>query len=89
MPKILLPKDVMLEVLDSGVDVVSDETVGNSRWSIQHKLIFKREGKLYSCSYQVGATEQQDESPWEYQPEVQCTEVEPYEKTIVAYREVA
>ena len=33
-------------------------------------------GKFYMTTYSVGATEMQWEKPWEYEEEVECTEVE-------------
>lgn len=41
-----------------------------------HEIVFKDNGKFYSTTYSVGATEMQDESPWEYEREVECIEVE-------------
>jgi hypothetical protein len=79
-------KEEMLDILDDGSDVVLNESVDKTRWSIIHRLIFKKDGKLYETHYSVGATESQDESPWEYDKTVDCTEVEPYEKTITEYR---
>lgn len=65
---------------------VLDETIGTSRWSVQHRRVFKRDGKLYETHYSRGATEQQDESPYEHDPEeIECAEVFAREKTIVVY----
>jgi hypothetical protein len=62
--------------LDLPYNAIEDAVTDNSRWSIQHEIIFEYEGKFYSASYSVGATEMQDESPWEYEDEVKCYEVE-------------
>lgn len=58
--------------------VLSDIITDNGRWSIYHELVFKNpeDGKCYLCGYSVGATECQDERPWEYDKYVDCTEVE-------------
>jgi len=56
--------------------VIEDKIIDNSRWSIQHEIIFEVEGKFYRTYYSVGATECQDERPWEYEDEIECTEVE-------------
>lgn len=64
------------EELELPWNAMIDEVVDNSRWSIQHEIIFEYEGKFYRTSYSVGATEQQDEGPWEYDDTVECTEVE-------------
>ncbi len=85
----LFSKEQMLEILNDDVgEVVRDEIVGKTRWSLTHELIFALDGKLYKTLYNVGATETQDEGPWEYDKEVWCTEVERYEKTVHAYRPV-
>ncbi len=69
--------------LPGGKNQIEDEIIDNSRWSIQHRIVFKwTDGKYYQCYYSVGATEQQDESPWEYDDEVACIEVEQEEVTI-------
>lgn len=79
----------MLELLYGGevegFELVSDEITGNSRWSIHHEMIFKHDGKIYSADYSKGATEQQDESPWEYETEVEAKEVKAVEVTITKY----
>jgi hypothetical protein len=49
-------------------------------------MIFKFEDKLYKTSYSTGATEYQDEDPYEYEDDViECPEVFPVEKTIIVY----
>jgi hypothetical protein len=59
-----------------GVEVIEDTITGVSRWSVQHRLIFKWiDGKYYKAHYSVGATEMQDEGPWDYVDKVRCTEV--------------
>lgn len=85
MQKIKIPKDEMLNILDDGADVVRDKIAGTSRWSIKHELIFKRDGKLYRVHYSVGATESQDESPWEYTDPVECTEVRAVQVSVTDY----
>lgn len=71
-------------------EVQSDTVTGNGRWSINHKLILKHNtsNKYYRVNYSIGATENQDERPWEYGKEVVLTEVEPFEKTVTDYRDV-
>lgn len=62
-----------------------------SRWSSHHTLIFQIAStlKFYKSVYSRGLTENQDESPYEFEEEfVKVVEVEPYEVTIVKYREV-
>lgn len=88
MPKITLPKETMLEILEEEDLVRSDEIVDKRRWALTHELIFQHEDKLYRTHYSVGATENQDEGPWEYVKTVECTEVEEYDKIVKAYRAV-
>ena len=83
-----MTREEALDILDEGTDVVLDEIVDTGRWSIHHRVVIRFNGKLYRGSYSVGATENQDESPWEYETPV-FTEVEAYEKTVTDYRKVA
>lgn len=69
-------KDFLINKLGLPSAAIHDEIVGNSRWSIQHKIIFEYQGKFYRAYYSIGATEMQDERPWEYEDEVDCVEVE-------------
>lgn len=58
---------------------IENKLVSNTRWSLIHRIIFEHEGKCYQAYYSEGATEYQDESPWENEDEVRCTEVEQIE----------
>jgi len=89
MTKLKLSNETMLSILygDEG-EVLRNQIVGHSRWSVNHEVIFRYGDKLYQAYYSVGATETQDEVPWEYEKEVECVEVEPYEKTVIDYRTV-
>ncbi len=69
-------------------EAIHDEIIGTSRWSIQHKIIFEFHGKYYETEYQVGATEVQDERPWEYDKDVDCYEVELVEKLVKVWERV-
>ena len=73
-----------------GCTLISDNIVDTSRWSINHELVFKFEDKLYMTWYSVGATEQQDEIPWEYDDVVDCFEVIEVERVVrdYTYKEV-
>lgn len=71
---------------EATTEVISDEIVDNSRWSIQYEMVFKHEGKFYETSYQRGATECQDESPYEYEDdEIEVVEVFPVEVLKTVY----
>jgi hypothetical protein len=66
---------------------VSEKITGTSRWSILYEKIVQRnsDNKFFKMNYRVGATESQDEQPFEYEKEVIINEVFPVEKTIVIY----
>lgn len=67
-------------------EVVEDEIIDQGRWSTYHSVVVKSNGKFYETTYSTGSTESQDETPFEYDDFVVFTEVEPYEKKIIAYR---
>jgi len=69
-----------------GVEVIKDEIIDTSRWSIHYNMVFKFEDKLYEVQYSCGATEQQDEQPFEYDgDEIECPEVIAVPKTVIDY----
>lgn len=71
--------------------VVVNEIADTSRWSIHYDFVFRTEedGKFWETSYSRGATESQDESPFENEPdEVVVHEVVPVEHTVVKYERV-
>ena len=91
MTTVTFEKDYMELVLwEDAVDaeIVVNEIIDTSRWSNHYRLIFKKDYKYYQTFYSSGATESQDESPWEYEDKVKCVEVEPYEKMVIEYRKV-
>lgn len=69
-------KNFLVNELDLPSAAILDEITDNSRWSIHHKIVFEHDGKFYQTHYSEGATEMQDESPWEYEDDVDCVEVE-------------
>lgn len=73
-----------------GYKIIKDEIVNTTRWSVVHSLVIQREsdGKYFQDNYCRGATECQDESPWEYNPP-NFDEVEPVETKIITYVRVA
>ena len=70
-----------------GFEKIFDDVVDDTgRWTTTHEIVIKRlsDGKFFRDYYTQGATEHQDQSPWEYgQPEF--TEVFPVEKTVIVY----
>lgn len=75
----------------SKTEVILDELDGHSRWSVSHRLVFKFENKFYETCYNVAATEGQEETPFEYDGDkegnIECKEVFPVEKKVIAYEE--
>ena len=71
--------------------MVSNELIDTDRWSNLHTVVYQdlTTLKFYASSYSVGATEQQDESPYEDEDdEIEFIEVTPVEVTVIAYRAV-
>jgi len=77
------------EKLTDGVEVaeiIHDKVTDTSRWSVHHECVFKLNGNFYRTYYSFGATEMQDESPYEYDGDwVEVEEVVPKEVTVVKY----
>ncbi|MCY8539476.1 MULTISPECIES: hypothetical protein [Bacillus] len=74
--KIKLDKDYMVNELGLPNSALFDEITGSSRWSIHHKIVFPYQGRFFETNFSEGATELQDECPWEYEEQVECYEVE-------------
>lgn len=71
---------------DKVVELISTELVDTTRWCVVYEQIFKFEDRFYITSYRVGATESQDERPYEWEgDEIDCVEVVPTEKTMIVY----
>jgi hypothetical protein len=49
-------------------ETVSDDISDTSRWAIHYDIVVKRlsDSKFFRSSYSVGATESQEQSPYEY-----------------------
>jgi hypothetical protein len=91
MSILILTKQEARDILDgdlNGAKVISNTLTDHSRWSLSYRLIFEMGGKLYETSYSRGATENQEERPFEYDKEVKCAEVEAYDKTVTDWRPV-
>lgn len=73
--KKVFTKEFLMDELDLPYSALEDTIYDTSRWSIHHKIIFEHEGKFYQTYYSEGATEMQDESPWEYKDKIECYEV--------------
>lgn len=71
---------------DSNFVTIEDRIVGTRRWSVVYEIVVQRktDGKYFKDHYRRGATESQDESPYEYS-EPNFTEVFPVTKTYIVY----
>lgn len=67
--------------------LIQSELIETKRWSHVYEVVYQdlTTGKFYSSIYSTGATECQDETPYEYEKEVELVEVEPKEKVIIEY----
>lgn len=65
---------------------IQNEIVEHKRWSVVYEIVVKRksDGKYFMDTYHTGATESQDESPYEY-TDPDFTEVFPVTKTYIDY----
>lgn len=93
MSKILIPKAEAREIIygdSEEYDVIEDEAIDNTRWSIVHSVVVKRrsDGKFFRASYSVGATEIQDERPFEYEENATFFEVVPSQVIKTVYKSV-
>lgn len=81
-------KEFLLELLEED-NYVEHSISDTSRWSVHYDWVFEHDGKFYESSYSVGATEQQEEYPYEYDgDEIECREVVPVKKTITVYEPI-
>ena len=71
---------------DSNFVIIEDRIVGTRRWSVVYEIVVQRktDGKYFKDVYRRGATEMQDEQPYEYS-EPNFTEVFPVTKTYIVY----
>ena len=70
MAKVKFKREFLMDELDLPYSALENNITSTGRWTVHHKIIFEYGGKFYSAYYSEGATEQQDESPWEYQSEI-------------------
>ena len=80
-----LLQDLVYNEVD-GYEVIINDVMDTSRWSINKRMVFKFDNKYYVTFYSVGATEQQYEEPYEYEKDlIECREVKPVKKTVTVY----
>ena len=77
----------IIDGYETNWDIIEDFIIENDRWSILHRAIlyYGETGEYYETLYRVGATEYQEERPYEGEEEVTFVEVEPQETTITKY----
>lgn len=68
-------------------EVVSDIITKHTRWSVEHEVIVRRkvDGLFFRSYYSEGATESQDESPYEYCDYAEFSQVMSVERVVIAY----
>ncbi len=79
MPELIITKEQAQGMVWGDNDPAEFEVVAKvlkdtSRWSVHYTLIFRKAGEeqLYGANYSVGATESQDEQPFQYDAAVKC-----------------
>lgn len=80
--KTTFTKKFLVNDLDLPDCAIEDTLESTSRWSEHHTIIFEHEGKFYRTHYSCGLTEMQCESPWEYDDDIECTEVQKIRKQV-------
>lgn len=72
-------RDIVYEENEDWEEVFgTQKTTGHSRWAVNYTGIFRHipTNKHYRFNWRKGATEYQDEKPFEYDKEVEVEEVE-------------
>ena len=88
----LFNKEDLLLVMDGDsekLSLLASEIITTGRWSIHRRMVFRdnSDGKCYESHYSVGATESQDESPYEFEgDQISCVEVEPIVVQVTQYK---
>lgn len=71
---------------DSEAKVIEDTLIDHRRWVVRHRMVFKYQDKFYEVCYDVGATELQDEGPFEWEQDpITVKEVRPINVTTRAW----
>ena len=71
-------RDLAYDDAPDEYQVIENVLVGHSRWSLQYRMVFMFGDLFFQTHYNKGATEMQDESPYEYDSEmVECLQVRP------------
>lgn len=68
------------------IEIVESEIIDHRRWSVDYLMTFRQGDRYFRVDYSMGATEHQDQGPFDDCGEfVEVEEVVPVEKTIVVY----
>ena len=67
--------------------VKHEQITQQSRWTIHYEIVVERlsDGKFFKSNYRVGATEMQDEEPYQYTEHAVFVEVKPTRKTVIVF----
>lgn len=70
--------------------VVDEQIINHGRWSLICEIIarHKPSNRCYRFNFSRGATEQQDEQPFEYEDSVEVPEVKLVERVVKVWEEV-
>lgn len=88
---VTLSPEYLRDLLDDNgndeFDIVVNKITDTSRWAIHHRLVIyrKTDQRYFETHYRTGATEYQEESPFEYEDEVTLREVFAVEKTVIVF----
>ncbi len=94
MPKLTVTEQEARDILweeNEDFETVSDEVVDTSyRWSEIHSVVFKRlsDKTYWETTYSAAKTEQQDETPFEYDKTVDLYQVEQVEVKVMVWKTV-
>lgn len=84
-------KFIQGDILDAGyynqLKVVSNEIIGQSRWTTSREIIFQalETGEYYRHIVEFPSTESSGDYP-DYAAEVECTRMVPVEVTVIQYK---
>ena len=73
--EITLTADEAEDVIYNSANIVRDRITEHKRWCVVHELIFKRNDKLYRLIYKIGATEREEQHPFDEAETIKCKEV--------------
>lgn len=69
---------------------IETKIISHGRWTVSYEVIFEHKGHAYLTRYTVGATEYQDQGPYEYKPDmIECPEMVRVRKMMDVWEEAA